>query len=240
MYTVFRIDSGEAGIVTCEIGDTDGKVSRKKIKLEDFYGIVKASSGILSQQEWTYYFNPPGTFSGLRQTRGLVIGAGNGSDMRAVFFIPADKQVLNYVGTSYIVPFPSLLFYFESKNGHLSHTYVFAAKIKNCTELETGTQLYAFPFGNVDAHGGRVCWGDTKHPRIQGISCFQSIISSFFGSEVNDDYYKAGYHVIRKKEFEMQRGLLIHLAGLDGGFPDDYLVESGAGTFRKIEEKFYF
>lgn len=240
MYTVFKIDSGEAGVVACEVADTDGKVSKKKIKLEDFYSIIRNSSDALSQAEWTYYFNPPGTFTGLKQTKGLVIGAGNGSAMRAVFFIPADRQVLNYVGDTYIVPFPSLLFYFESENGHLSDTYVFAARIKDCSELGTDTRLYAFPFGNVEPRGGKVCWGDTKHPHIQGISDFQGVISSFFGSEVNDDYYQAGNHVIRKEEFRMQRGLLIHLAGLDGGFPDEYLVGSGTGTFKKIEEKFYF
>ncbi len=40
MHTIFTIDSGEAGMVTCEVSDNDGKVSRKKIKLEDFYGII--------------------------------------------------------------------------------------------------------------------------------------------------------------------------------------------------------
>lgn len=240
MYTTFKIDSGAAGIVTCEVGDTDGKVTKKEIRLEDFYSLIKSSSGLLSQTKWTYYFNPPGTFGGLEQTKGLVIGAGNGSDMRAVFFIPADRQVINYVGTSYIVPFPSLLFYFESDNGRLADTRVYAAKIRDSAELRTDTQLYAFPFGNVEPHSGKVCWGSTKHPRIQDMSDFQTVISSFFGSEVNDDYYKAGCHVVRKEEFAMQRGLLIHLAGLDGEFPDDYLVAGGEGTFKVIEERFYF
>ena len=104
-------------MVTCEVSDNDGKVSRKKIKLEDFYGIILKSNNALSRPEWTYYFNPPGMFTGPGQTRGLVIGAGNGSSMRALFFIPADRQVLNYVGHIYIVPFPSLLFYFESETG---------------------------------------------------------------------------------------------------------------------------
>ena len=240
MYTLFKIDSGEAGLVTCEVGDFDGKVSKKKIMLEDFYSIIKRNSDELSKQDWTYYFNPPHTFTSLKQTKGLVIGAGNGRSMRAVFFIPADRQVLNYVGSSYIVPFPSLLFYFESDNGHLLNTHVFAVKIKDCSGLGTDTPLYAFPFGNVDSCDGRVCWGSTKHPHIQSISDFQGIISSFFGSEVNDDYYQAGKHVIPKEEFKMQRGLLIHLSKLDGGFPDEYLVGSGSGTFKKIEEKFYF
>lgn len=240
MYTLFKIDSGEAGMVTCEVGGFDGKVSKKKIKLEDFYSIVKKSSDALSKQDWTYYFNPPGTFTGLGQTKGLVIGAGNGSAMRAVFFIPAGRQVLNYVGSSYIVPFPSLLFYFESDNGHLMDTRVFAVKIRDCSGLGTDTPLYAFPFGNVESCGGKVCWGDTKHPRIQDISDFHGIISSFFGSEVNDDYYQSGKHIIPREEFRMQRGLLNHLAKLDGGFPDEYLVRSGTATFMEIEEKFYF
>ena len=124
----------------------------------------------------------------------------------ALFFIPAGRQVLNYVGHIYIVPFPSLLFYFESENGRLSVTRVFATRIRDCSELGTDTQLYAFPFGNVDSYGGSVCWGETKHPPVQEISDFQGIISSFFGSEINDDYYMAGKHVIQKEEFCMQRG----------------------------------
>ncbi len=240
MYTIFKIDSGEAGIVTCEVGGFDGKVSRKQIKLEDFYGIVKKSSNNLVHPDWTYYFNPPETFTGLGQTKGLVIGAGNGRSMRAVFFIPADRQVLNYVGTGYVVPFPSLLFYFEADNGRLSGTYVYASTIKDCSELGTDTQLYVFPFGNVEAYSGKVCWGNTKHPQIQSISDFQGIISGFFGSEVNDDYYQAGSHVILKEEFLMQRGLLNHLADLDGGFPDEYLVRSGTRTFKHLEANFYF
>ncbi len=240
MYTSFKIDSGEADIVICEVAYTDGKVSRKKIKLKDFFGIIRKSASTLFQSDWTYYFNPPGTFSGLKQIKGLVIGAGNGSALRAVFFIPAGRQALNYVGSSYIIPFPSILFYFESENGCLLNTYAFAAKIRDCSELGTETCLYAFPFGNVDAHSGKVCWGDTRHPLIQRISDFHGIISSFFGSEVNDDYYSAGSHIIQKKEFQMQRGLLNHLAKLCGEFPDEYLVKSGIGTFRKIEEKFCF
>lgn len=240
MYTLFKIDSDEAGVVACEVGGADGKVSRKKIRLEDFYSIVKKTSFSLSMQDWTYFFNPPETFTGLEQTRGLVIGAGNGSAMRAAFFIPADRQVINYVGSTYIVPFPSLLFYFESDNGCLLNTHIFAVKIKDCSGLGTDTPLYTFPFGNVDPYSGKVCWGNTKHPHIQGIPDFQGIISSFFGSEVNDDFYEAGKHVIFKKEFRMQRGLLIHLSKLDGGFPDEYLVGSRTGTFKKIEEKFYF
>lgn len=239
MHTIFTIDSGEAGMVTCEVSDNDGKVSRKKIKLEDFYGIILKSNNALSRPEWTYYFNPPGMFIGPGQTRGLVIGAGNGSSMRALFFIPAGRQVLNYVGHIYIVPFPSLLFYFESENGRLSVTRVFAVRIRDCSELGTDTQLYAFPFGNVDSYGGSVCWGETKHPPVQEISDFQGIISSFFGSEINDDYYMAGKHVIQKEEFCMQRGLLIHLAALDGGFPEEYLVKSQT-TVKQIEEKFHF
>ena len=37
----------------------------------------------------------------------------------------------------------------------------------------------------------------------------------------------------------MQRGLLIHLAALDGGFPGEYLVKSQT-TVKQIEEKFHF
>ena len=73
MYTLFKIDSGEAGLVTCEVGDFDGKVSKKKIMLEDFYSIIKRNSDELSKQDWTYYFNPPHTFTSLKQTKGLVI-----------------------------------------------------------------------------------------------------------------------------------------------------------------------
>ncbi len=240
MYTSFKIDSGEAGMVTCEVGDADGKVSRKKIKLKDFFDIIRKSTSVLFHSDWTYYLNPPETFSGLKQTKGLVIGAGNGSALNAVFFIPAGRQVLNYVGNSYVMPFPSILFYFESEGGCLLNTYVFAAKIRDSSELGTETCLYAFPFGNVDAHSGKVCWGDTKHPFIQNISDFQNIISSFFGSEINNDYYAAGSHVIEREEFRMQRGLLNHLSKLDGEFPDEYLVRSNVGTFMRIEEKFYF
>ena len=49
----------------------------------------------------------------------------------------------------------------------------------------------------------------------------------------------AGKHVIQKEEFGMQRGLLIHLAALDGGFPGEYLVKSQT-TVKQIEEKFHF
>lgn len=240
MKAKFTINSDEAGLVTCEIEDMDGAVVKKKVKLEDYCSMIYDSSEKLTQSQWQYCFNPPDTFSHMAGIRGLVMGAYSNSSMRAVFFIPADRQAMNYVGTSYVIPFPSLIFYFETQKEKLTDTRVYAVKIRHCGELGTDTRLYAFPFGNVEAESGHVCWGNTTFTSIHQFPDFHRVISSFFGSEVNDDYYHAGHHVTDMEMFRMQRGLLNHLAGLDGGFPEEYLVGSGMGTFEALEQRFIF
>lgn len=238
MEAVFKIDSNNAGIVLCECTDRYGAEIRKKITVEDFVKIIQSNGeDIAGLYDETLYCNPPKGCRNLKGIDGLYLGKReNSKTFSAVFFIPGHKNVLNYHGKNYTIPYPPLIFYFEVVRGILSETLVYATKCVSMDDLDSDTQLYRFPFGNV-SESGEVCWGSVEFPILNRYEDLRPVIYQYFGSEVNDDYYRIDVSVKGRDEFHLQRGLLEDLQDWDS-FPEEYLVESRNRKFSLLEQRF--
>lgn len=100
--------------------------------------------------------------------------------------------------SSYIVPFPPIIFILILQNRKLKDSWCYAVK----KPLAENTCLYLFPYGNVDGDG-HICWGRERSVFRQkvGLSNVNMIAFKFFSGNFNDDYSfinKYGYGVFEK------------------------------------------
>ena len=133
-------------------------------------------------------------------------------EYKVLLQIPSAKRAVFYYGTSYYVPFPSIVFLFETgPRGNLTKSQCVAAgNISN-------NEFYHYPFGNVyDDYS--ICWGNVFLPQISEMRDFDKITTAFFTSDTNDDLWTAPI----SQNIKTQRNMLEELSKMDF-FPKDWL-----------------
>lgn len=136
---------------------------------------------------------------------------------KVVLQLPAEIRPILYYGKLYNIPFPSIVFLFETgKNRNVVNSYCFAADTDPLTQEST---LYEYPFGNVYSNAS-ICWGNISLPEIDSFSEFKKLIPLFFGAETNDDLWLSD---ITKSGAKTQREL-IEMLSEKKVFPKEWLV----------------
>lgn len=98
---------------------------------------------------------------------------------RALFMLPAQKQLIVYCDNAYLVSMPALVFDFTVIDELLlpKHTFVYASK---------GDKLYHYPLTNVYADG-RICWGSLNIPKCKSLTDMKSAVDFFLQAPGNSD-----------------------------------------------------
>lgn len=138
--------------------------------------------------------------------------------------VPMHRTTIHFEDTDYQICFPALFFYFSIKDSRIGSTYVFALKGNQWNEDDV---LYNYPFGNVSTDYHNVCWGSNQLPAIETLQTLDVVVSLFYDSPTNNDYYSAGEST-RWKEDNL-RAILKRLDGLEK-FPEKILMPSNCGT----------
>lgn len=193
----------KGAIATWVVTKTDGQQIRKKGRIDQFIGILQSSSDSCKFRRIGKY--PEGLID-------FAIGEQPGT-FKAVFLVPESVRILSFFGDELLVPFPETVFFMTSVNGRIVDSKVHA---------KHGENLCHYPFGNV-YDDGKICWGQNKLPNILHLEDMKKVPALFFGGDTNNDLYRPGKNVIKKKEFTMQRGLVNALLPLEV-FPKDWLV----------------
>ena len=174
-----------------KFSDDDDAVFEKEICLDDLAAVFRNES-----TEERYYPVP----KVLRQTlpkerpniEGLILGNRNSASVKGLFFIPAGIRYLNFAGEQLSIPYPSILMYLVAYAGVLETSYCYAVKEPTLDKLSEETQIYAFPFGNVNPATGQICWGSNSMTSLWEFCDLHNAVITFFSSESNSDYVHPG------------------------------------------------
>lgn len=218
-------------LVGVVINEDDGSIIEKTITIENFIDIVRF------QEKKTYYCLNS-MFEGYEKAeivKGLLYGEIEGNYVKGIFFVPADIRFMNVAGEKSLMPYPSLVFKLITRNGQLIYSQCFAMREESMNDLNIDSKLYAFPFGNVQAANGHICWGSNNFPDMFEFEELRSAITTFFSSESNMDYVQQGvsYH----KKYGNYNTFLSKLRTMSN-FPEKALVSSPCvSTLRELIEK---
>lgn len=212
------------------IVNDDMSVQEKEVSLQSL-------ATIFQEKEDKLYFLPHMLFTEY-QTESLVDGLllGRQSPYRTtgLFFVPAQKFYMNVAGEKNIMPYPSLLFLLTESEGILRSSKCFTVKEKTVNELHPDSIIHAFPFGNVKASDGHICWGNNAMNKNEGFKGLRSAVTLFLTAESNMDYvsYGASY----KGRTKNYPALLASLKEKES-FPNNILVPSPVfKTFKELCE----
>lgn len=175
-------------LVRIEISEDDGSKVEKTITVSNFREIFKEK-----ERKKYYCLNPMfDEYGPAEVVKGLICGTQGENFVNGLFFVPADKRYMNVAGEKTMIPYPSLLFLLQARNGCLTKSQCFAVKEPTIHELNLQSKLYAFPFGNVLASDAHICWGSNQLTGLDELDNMRIAITTFFCSESNMDYVRAG------------------------------------------------
>lgn len=151
---------------------------------------------------------------------------------KIIITIPKCKITTTFEKTRYSIPFPALLFYFWIVKGKILDTQVYALKGR---KWDMESNLYNYPFGNVNTHTHSVCWGKNSLPKITDLRKLDVICSLFYSSPTNNDYYSVGRST--KWKMDNLRNVFEKIKDMEE-FPEEGLVMSDIGNIGNIVNDF--
>lgn len=149
---------------------------------------------------------------------GFVDGGMYDGVQEAIIKVPKGNRPFNYLGTEYIIPYPDVVFYIVTQQGHAKITKVWFADDEGV--------LYHYPFGNV-YEDAQICWGQNVLPKVANMKELERFIEIFFSAITNDDLYRVVNAEIDGKRVRLtQRDYLEHVSKMDA-FPMNWLLPFG-------------
>lgn len=193
----------------------DGKVQTKVLTQEQFANTLRA--GTIQKKEKKL-------FSLGKLPYGYIDAkiASDGTYDICVLY-PKRKYGIRYYKDTYRIPYPNVLYIFSVKNSIVQSKLCFAVKDADIRKgISDKTPLYSFPFGNVSAGSGSMCFGNIPMPKIPKMEGIDKLVQLFLNGDVNDDLYSPSSCSTKNcKQFELYR----YLEGKKT-FPDSILVPS--------------
>lgn len=137
-------------------------------------------------------------------SHGVAVGT-RGPERFTLAVIPAQTRTVHWSGPVYAntsdptsvytsgvslkVGFPPLLVMLRVKEGRYVRAFMFCVNptaLKTLSVTGTAPVLSSFPYGNVYADGGRICWGTVEHSTLVTID---DVLHTFFESRFNTDLF---------------------------------------------------
>ena len=175
-------------LVDIKIEENDGSVVLKKITMNNLAELFKV-------KESKNYYLLANIFRNSdceEHIEGLIFGNSDERSCKGIFFIPEDIHCMNMAGEKLLIPYPSLIFAIKAKDGIIKDSKCYAVKERKIDDIRKETSLYAYPFGNVQAGTGDICWGSNNLPYLKDVKDLQRAMNIFYGSASNLDYVKTG------------------------------------------------
>ena len=200
------------------ISKADGSQVQKTVPFEKFVDVLKKEDEIRGRKISRMGKLP----------HGFIDGGVDGEDMEVLIHVPKGIRPLEYFGTTYVIPWPDLVFYLHSSKGKVTKSCLFCVdEVPN-----EKTKLLYYPFGNVHSDG-RICWGQNVLPKVRCLCDYDKVVSLFFSADTNDDLYETfKLEQGRKKKELTQRELLETLKSMKE-FPVKCLRDTGR-TFGQL------
>lgn len=113
---------------------------------------------------------------------------------RPMFYEMRDQNQTTFRG---LIVYPSLFFTADIGSGILRCLRCFALKEAKRNEVFEATELYQYPFGNVNSFDGKVCLGGNQLTGITGYAdAIEKITNLFFSAGSNNDLYSGNTKAI--------------------------------------------
>ena len=198
--------------VTLTDPDT-GKEEARTISMDDYISLLTGS-----RVEVLKYINIPSGFlpkgvreASLNSTRSYIVDWVVPGKKRPFYYGRGDK-----IAKRYVVPFPTLAFFLDVRDGYVRDKRVFALK-------EGDETLYQYPFGNVGS-GGSICMGNIVDKELS--ESVDNFTDDFFSGVTNDDLWSKDNISVGSWT---QPKLLEEASKLDV-FPEKWLVRKDSYT----------
>jgi len=204
-------------IGTVTIKEDDGSVMHKKL----LNSVILDAFQKTSTKE-QYHAVPPLLQKHLPFVEGLLYGYKDKQELKGIFFVQESIRFMNFSGEQLLIPYPSCLFSFTSNYGQLTSSKCYCVTESKMEDLHDGSQLFAYPFGNVDPYDAYICWGSNRLGILSNYQDLKNLIITFFSSESNADYATSG---ISFRNYNNYRDFLAMLCKKKD-FPKDTLVPS--------------
>jgi hypothetical protein len=106
---------------------------------------------------------------------------------RVYLDIPKSLWMIQYHDQKKRIGFPRLLLrYSVHHNGNVMDFHMFA--LANRGRIENKSEIFRFPFTNVEHSSGKVCMGTNTFPTIKELTQLETLHGLFFNSPFGDDY----------------------------------------------------
>ncbi|WP_337020134.1 hypothetical protein [Oceanobacillus massiliensis] len=100
--------------------------------------------------------------------------------------VPKQQWKITYGNNPVFLGFPRLVFKYVLEGNRITSLYVVA--VKGRSSITGDTQLFHFPFANVDHVNAKVCMGTNQFPEVDDIVSLDMMHLLFFSAPFGDDY----------------------------------------------------
>lgn len=173
--------------IELEILNNDGTVEIRQASANELLKIIDSSQKRKKSEIIDSNLLPNGLVRVLESHDRLVKG----------YFVHTKKGIVpfRYYDKIFLIKdFCPLLFYIVVDREKILKSYVYVLKD---TSISNEMQIYKYPFGNV-SRDGHICFGNNSLPLIKGPKDLEQVISIFFASSSNDDYFRNSDKVLEK------------------------------------------
>ena len=143
------------------------------------------------------------TWTDMLPSHGVAVGV-NGRERVVVAVVPEVKRTIQWTGLLYRnradgighhdqhqveAVFPPCLVMLRTQDVRYKKAFLFCVKpdaLKTLSVTGGANVLASFPYGNVYASGGRICWGTVPHSTLNTVD---DVLHTFFGSGFNPDLF---------------------------------------------------
>lgn len=213
MVITCKMESSQPQRVDCVVEEDSGSVFKKIISMDDFTKMILTATDDAEDSRISRLGTLP---------QGFIDGGMELGNMEAIMYVPPRKEIVNFFGTTYVVPFPALIFHFFVSNGKLTKSLVFATKVNSMEQLGNETPLFHYPFGNV-YNDGKICWGNSVLPVINSLKQMDEYVSLFFSSGTNNDLFHSIETKSKGKPVKLDQRSLLELLQGKKSFPKTFL-----------------
>lgn len=188
MQILANISSNDINLVKLSMISDENMVIDKTVTFEDYKNaIINVKNDGMNYFRLGYLPNTflDGNFAIEKELTGKL-----------ALYVPGQLQRMTYQNNkdAAMIPFPSLIFFFEVEEGLIKYSQVFSIKEK-AANINGTTILCNYPYGNVSPYEGRICWGSNSLPRIKSFKEFDSLVALFINSPTNNDLFQAKHSV---------------------------------------------
>lgn len=192
--------------VTCR---EDDRVSRKRLKPEEFFGLFDESKDGDSEDMKQILRLPDSVICAAQDVNRV-------DTFDAVLFFPAEKRLFSLFGEISRIPFPGIVAKVGVRNGVRTEALVFATDTNSITD---NSPLYLYPFGNV-SDVGKPCFGNISTGELKDATYAPLIMELFFAGDTNNDYWSP---IRVNHAAKTQRELVENLKKLET-YPSEWLM----------------